>query len=107
MPVGAVHQHSANDQECNDGADLYQHHDVVGPRRFANAPDQKNRQDKNNEERRNVEVCARPMSARPDRRRPVIRYMESKRGELRFQVSAKPTATATLLTAYSKSGPSQ
>ncbi len=38
----------------------------------------------------NIEVSARPMSARPDRRRPVIWYMQSKRGQLCFQVSAKP-----------------
>ena len=89
MPVRTVHQHSTHHQKRNDGANLYQHHDVVGPRRFANAPHQKHSQNENDEKRRDVEVSARPVATRPDRRRPVIWYMESKRGELCFQISPK------------------
>ena len=45
MPVGGIHQHAADDQKSEDGADLDDDHDVVGLGRLAHAAHQQHGQD--------------------------------------------------------------
>ena len=53
-----LHQHPANHQKEEDGPDLDQHHNVVGPRGLTNSPHQQHGQDKDDEKSRKVEVSS-------------------------------------------------
>jgi hypothetical protein len=50
-----MNEAQSEEDEQQDSRDLHQHHDVVGPRRLANAAHQDHRQQHDNKERRDVE----------------------------------------------------
>ena len=78
MPVRRLYQHAADDQEEENSADLHQHHHIVGAGGFAHAADQQNRQDKNDQECRKIEIGMVPSLRSKDRSGPLVRNVQAK-----------------------------
>ena len=89
VQLALIDQHTADDQEGQDGADLDQHHDVVGLGGFAHAAHQQQGQNEDDEKTRNVEICTGGVTSSPDRTGPFVRQSDAKSGELCFRVSAE------------------
>ena len=71
-PITRIHQRSADHQENEDGANLDRHHDVVRFGGFAHTAHQQDRQDKDNQKCREIEVRARPVARLPHGSRPSV-----------------------------------
>ena len=88
-PVRLIHQHSADDQEREDGTNFNRHHYIVSFRRFAHASDQQQRQHEDNQETWHIEIGPSPATACPNRARPFVGQMDAESGELRFGITAE------------------